>query len=185
MSKVFNPKSKDKLDNPNRRKVLPPRETLLQLGLEESDTVADIGCGTGYFTIPALDIVRGHVYAIDISDEMLEEVKRKTTSERLKVVKSSSNDLMIEEGSSSFVILSMVLHEVDEPKAFLQEIYRVLKTDGRLAIIEWKKVEMSMGPKYNHRIDTADILKYAGESFELVKEIDLSDQFYGCVLKKI
>ncbi|BES64941.1 hypothetical protein SANA_13800 [Gottschalkiaceae bacterium SANA] len=184
MSKVFNSKSKDKLDHPKRRKALPPRETLLQLGLQVSDIVADIGCGTGYFTIPALDIVGGDVYAIDISDEMLDSVKSKVSSERLKLVKSDFNHLMIADESSSFALLSMVLHEVDDPRKFLQEVNRVLKKDGRLAIIEWKKIEMKMGPRYSHRMDIADIEKYTGGSFVLVKEIDLSENFYGCVWKK-
>lgn len=184
MSKVFDPKSKDKLDNPKRRKALPPRETLLQLGLLASDTVADIGCGTGYFTIPALDIVDGDVYAIDISDQMLESVKAKVSSDRLKLVKSNPRSLVIADESSSFAILSMVLHEVDDPGAFLREINRILKKEGRLAIIEWKKVEMNMGPRTSHRMDTADIVNYAKENFELVEEVDLGDRFYGCVLKK-
>ena len=76
MSHKFDAKNKHKLDNETRRKMLPPEQTLLSLGLKEGDIMADIGCGIGYFAVPASKIVgkSGKVFAMDILPEMLEEV---------------------------------------------------------------------------------------------------------------
>ena len=75
MTHKFDAKNRHKLDNPKRREMLPPEKTLIRLGLKQGDIVADIGCGIGYFTIPAANIVgdSGKVFAMDISPEMLEE----------------------------------------------------------------------------------------------------------------
>ena len=56
MTHKFDAKNKHKLDNEKRRELLPPDETLIKLGLHEGDIMADIGCGIGYFTIPASKI---------------------------------------------------------------------------------------------------------------------------------
>ena len=79
MSHKFSAKDKSKLDNPERRKILPPPITLEKLYLQKGDIVADVGCGIGYFNIPAAVIVgeMGKVYAIDISEEMLREVQER------------------------------------------------------------------------------------------------------------
>ncbi len=53
----FNPKDLQKLDNPERRRLLPPEETLERLGLRKNDIIADIGCGIGYFSFAASKIV--------------------------------------------------------------------------------------------------------------------------------
>lgn len=184
MSKVFDPKLKDKLDNPMRRKEIPPMETLKRFGLKADDIVVDIGCGTGYFTMPALEIVDGAVYAIDLSQEMLDEVKKKSTSERLNLIKSDESGLILEDESSTFAILSMVLHEVEDGKAFLAEIGRILKSGGKLAIIEWQKAAMPMGPSLDHRISSDDIVSLSGEIFQLTDQVKINDMFYGCILTK-
>jgi ubiquinone/menaquinone biosynthesis C-methylase UbiE len=51
------------------------------LGLDESDVVADIGCGVGYFSIPAVEIIKNSnkVYALDTSGEMLLEVEKRAS----------------------------------------------------------------------------------------------------------
>ena len=55
-NKVFNPANKSKLDSPERYKILPPFKTLKIMCLKEDDIMIDIGCGTGYFTLPASEI---------------------------------------------------------------------------------------------------------------------------------
>jgi trans-aconitate methyltransferase len=52
VAQKFDPKNFKKLDSAERRNIMPPRETLVKLGLRIDDVFVDIGCGTGYFTIP-------------------------------------------------------------------------------------------------------------------------------------
>lgn len=75
----FDSKNRSKLDNEWRRQNLPPSKTLEWLGLKSSDAVADIGCGIGYFSIPAAEMLadRNKVFALDTSEEMLTEVEKR------------------------------------------------------------------------------------------------------------
>jgi precorrin-6B methylase 2 len=67
----FDVSQKVKLDNPARRAILPPDETLGKLGLNAGEVMADIGCGIGYFTFPAAKMIGpgGRVYALDVAPE--------------------------------------------------------------------------------------------------------------------
>ena len=114
----FNPQHYWKLDNPERRKVLPPEQTLKSLGLKENDLFVDIGCGTGYFTIPAIDIVGqdGKVFGLDTSEDMLNKLKEKAGPkrlERLMLINTEEYDLRLGESSVTFVLMSNVLHEIE------------------------------------------------------------------------
>ena len=78
-NRVFNPANKAMLESPERYKILPPFKTLKVMCLKEDDIMIDIGCGTGYFTLPASEITgpSGRVIGVDISEEMLNEVRNK------------------------------------------------------------------------------------------------------------
>ena len=79
MPHIFNPDDKHKLDTAERRAEMPPEKTLLAAGLRPCDIFLDVGCGTGYFALPAVNIVgpKGRVYATDISPIMLAELRSK------------------------------------------------------------------------------------------------------------
>ncbi|AEG61397.1 class I SAM-dependent methyltransferase [Desulforamulus ruminis] len=190
MPHVFDAKQKHKLDNPERRKMLPPVETLQKFGLQPGDVVADIGCGIGYFTIPAAKMVgeEGKVFALDISEEMLMEVKNRSAVEgigNLELLKVEENQFSLASDSTTFVFLAFVLHEVPELKAYLLQVIRILKSGGRIAIIEWQKRDMPMGPPVKHRLAQEDLIHILGElGLQSIQDIHLSDSFYGLVAQK-
>ena len=190
MPHVFDAKQKHKLDNPERRKMLPPVETLQKFGLQPGDVVADIGCGIGYFTIPAAKLVgaEGKVFALDISEEMLIEVKNRTAVEEIKnlqLLKVEENQFSLACGSTTFVFLAFVLHEVPELKEYLRQVIGILKNGGRVAIIEWQKQDTPMGPPVKHRLAQEDLINLLGElGLQGIQKIDLSDCFYGLLAEK-
>lgn len=190
MSHKFNPAHKDKLQAEWRKKALPPVQTLQKLGLVAEDSVADIGCGIGYFTIPAAEIVdsTNQIYALDTSEEMLAEVEKKLKGVELSNVipiKSEEYDLKLPTESVSFVLLVTVLHEIDEKERFLQEAQRILKPAGRIAVIDWEKKPTEMGPPLEHRLsleEVVELLMAAG--FEVSQELHFTEVFYGLVAVK-
>ncbi|MGE5630928.1 MAG: class I SAM-dependent methyltransferase [Caulobacteraceae bacterium] len=171
---------KGKLDNEQRRKALPPFKILDDIGLKEGDVMADIGCGIGYFTFPASEIVgeSGKVYAMDIFPEMLEEVARKAeekNSSNVVIVETSEDGLKIPEGSVNLAFISLVLHEIENKDKYLVEVDRVLSDSGRVAVIEWQKMESDFGPVLERRLDqeyVTDLLKGAGFKNITIKNID-------------
>lgn len=79
MTHKFDVQNKCKLDNPKRREMLPIEKVLAEIGLKEDDILADIGCGIGYFSIPAAQLIgsKGKVYALDVKYEMIEDVGKR------------------------------------------------------------------------------------------------------------
>lgn len=183
----FHVKNKGKLDSESRRKILPPEKTLISLGLHEGDIMADIGCGIGYFTIPASMLVgnSGKILAMDISPEMLKEVQMKIEENNIsniETVITEENDLKIENDKVSFAFISFVLHESDNRENFLKEIKRIISPKGRIAIIEWKKVNSEFGPPADHRLDevvSVELLHNTG--FTNISSVDVDENFYALV----
>ncbi len=168
MAHKFNPAHMEKLDNPDRRELLPPVKMLTDLGLKEGYTVLDIGAGIGYFTIPASEIVgkKGKVIAVDTSEEMIEKLKHRVSNvhiENIEILKSEEYDFVIENSTVDFALLSQVLHEVDDKKRFLLKAHEILKASGEIAIIEWERNETKFGPPIEHRIDRIEAIKMLDE----------------------
>jgi ubiquinone/menaquinone biosynthesis C-methylase UbiE len=190
MERVFNPINKKKLDSPRKREVLPPNEVLNDAGIASGDYVADIGCGIGYFTFPAAEIIgsSGRVFAVDIAYEMIEEIEKRTANcgyETVRAVLSTPLDNKLPDGLCDFALLSTILHEVDEVDVFLRDTKRILKEDGKIVVIDWVKRESDWGPRVGHRISSdecADMLRNSGFNPTITKIY--GDDFYMVVAER-
>lgn len=76
----------ERLDNPERRLLLPPENLLKSLSIQREDTILDIGAGSGYFTIPAAKLTDHTVYAPDANEHMLDVLQSKLSEERIENV---------------------------------------------------------------------------------------------------
>ncbi|MBP2656910.1 MAG: ubiE 3 [Firmicutes bacterium] len=178
----FNPENRHKLDNSERRELLPPDETLYRLGLQKGDIMADIGCGIGYFTLPAAKIVgsQGKVYGMDTAAEMIEDAQGKighlTNVELLQVQES---DFILDNQTISYAFICLVVHEVEDRLVFFREVARLLQPTGKIVIIEWVKKNSVMGPPMEHRLqgdEVADLLRLC--SFNNIQQIDVNSEMY-------
>jgi len=149
----------DKLEDPERLKWLSPETVVAALELRSDMTVADIGTGTGYFAIPMSRIV-ARVYAIDFQREMLELLRRKLTNEtNIELLEGSATATTLLDHSCDVAFLATVWHELDSRDAVLDEMRRILKPDGTLAILDWRHdVERPPGPRIPHRIPMAGVI---------------------------
>lgn len=184
-NKVFNPDKKHLLESPDRYRILPPFKTLKVMCLKEDDIMIDIGCGTGYFTLPASEITgpRGKVIGVDISEEMLNEVRNKinTLSTNIELVLSDNVQLPVKDSTGTFVLISNVLHEAEDMMVMLSEARRILKPGGRLAIIEWEKREMPIGPPIEHRLHHDVIMTMVTEAGFRMAKISPAGEYHIAV----
>jgi ubiquinone/menaquinone biosynthesis C-methylase UbiE len=141
-----------RLESEERKRIMPSNRILREMNIRNGDTIIDFGCGIGYFSIPALDYVGddGKVIAVDVSDEMLQEIKKRAGRRKnLKIVQAET----IVGLTANIVLLSMVLHEIKNPKEFLRDCFAALKPFGRVIVIDWQKKETgSMGPPFEERL---------------------------------
>jgi len=130
------------LDNPIRRLIHDPQE-ILGGYIEPGQTVLDIGCGPGTFSIAMAKMVGelGKVIAVDVQEEMLQIVRKKAARQglgsRIVTHKSGPNRIGLSE-KVDFALAFYMVHEVPNAEAFLKEIACVLKPRGKLLIVEPK-----------------------------------------------
>lgn len=190
MTHKFNIDNKHKLDNPKRRELLPPFETLKKLELYDGAIAADIGCGIGYFTLPAAELVgpQGKVYALDVSKVMLEETHKAAIQKgyaNIELIKSGEYDLVLEDSTITYCFICNVLHEIADLKRFVKELKRILKSQGKLVIVEWNKLSGNWGPPIEHRLDSNILIKLlSNEGFAIDSQTDIGDKFYSLVAIK-
>lgn len=191
MAHTFDPSERHKLDNPERRASMPPEATLVKAGIKPGDVVLDIGCGMGYFAVPASQMVgpKGMVYALDISGVMLAELRSKTASTgvfNIHTVQSTHGALNIPEAAYTLALLVNVLHEVEDKKAFLAQVAAALKPGVKLSVIEWRKLETPDGPPLKDRISEDEmqvLLKKAGFTEPEALDLNPGQVMYTCARK--
>jgi len=183
----FNIKNIEKLDNPERRRTMPPEETLLKFKVEDNGTLLDVGCGIGYFTVPASKLLKNNkVIGIDIVPEILEFAKEKAKGiNNIEFITSEEYTFPVQSDSVKYVLICNVIHEVEDVARYFDEVRRVLKDDGYFLIIDWAKTKMEVGPPIEDRISVDEmVLLCSSAGFKVVETIDVSPTQYGLRLEK-
>jgi ubiquinone/menaquinone biosynthesis C-methylase UbiE len=169
-----------------------PDKIVEELNMRSGMIVADFGCGSGYFTIPIAKIIKnsGKIYAIDVLNEALENVLSKAKLYDLLNIKTVRANIetvggsKIKDGSVDLAILANVLFQCNDHNSVLIEAKRILKSDGKIVIIDWIPKEVPLGPKYEHCLNEEDIKKLSIKNgLKVTKKIDAGSQHYGMVLK--
>ena len=161
----FNPSLAHRLDDPARLLWLPPDEVIAMLRVQPGDLVADIGAGTGYFTLPLAHALgsKGKVWAVDAQTEMLSLLKEKLDLagvSNVEPVCAEGDRTEIPDAACTLVFLANVWHEFEDRDAVLREAQRILSPGGRVAILDWRTdVEPVHGPPLAHRIAAADAVR--------------------------
>lgn len=170
MPHKFDPAHRARLEDPARREILPPEDLLQRAGLRPGMHVADIGCGPGFFTFPAAVLVgpAGKVYAIDISEEMLQVIRERSTARgvtNVLALSTTEDSLPLPDRTVDVAVVAFVLHEAADRQGFTREVARILKPGGRVLLLEWDAREMPMGPPLRERLSPGEsqtLLESAG-----------------------
>lgn len=176
----------------SRRRFLDPKQILAYANIEPGSTVADFGCGNGFYPVAVGSIVgeNGTVYAVDLKNESLEATVSAAKQEGLKNIYTIRHDLEkpgldIEENSCDAVVLAGIMHLSKLQKNVLRETYRVLKTGGKAIVIEWKKEHLPFGPNINSRISESQMSEMlANSGFRFEREIPADAFHYALIFVK-
>ena len=131
-----------------------PSKNVLQMGLADGMRVADFGAGTGAYAFAAAGAVgpAGHVYAIDVQEDVLAHLRDAANQRGLKNVEAIWGDIERPGGTKlrdhvlDAAILSNVLFQVEDKKAALAELARVLKPHAKLLVADWAGSYGGIGP---------------------------------------
>jgi ubiquinone/menaquinone biosynthesis C-methylase UbiE len=138
----------------------------------------DIGCGYGFFTIPAAEQVgeNGRVYAVDADAEAIEAVKRKAAEKGLKNIVAKAGEAeetVFCDACADMIFFSIVLHDFRDPAKVLSNAKRMVKPGGTLINLDWKKKRMTFGPPLHIRFSEEQaqaLIEQAGFKVESVRE---------------
>lgn len=142
------------------------------LKITEGKTVADVGAGSGWFTVRAAKLVsnKGCVYAVDINPESIKYIDERAVKENLpqiKTILSKEDDPLLPEKSVDAVLLLKTYHEIADPIRLMQNLAKSLKKDALVGIID------KNGRGDDHGLDKEKVVSEAKRAgFELVGEYD-------------
>jgi len=177
----FNIEKADLLESEERYKILPPDEILQKIGVSEGMVMADVGCGTGFFAIPASRILGdgGQVYAFDIESKMLTLLRMRLEKSNVVPIVSEESKLPLKDKLLDLVLMAFVLHEANDLNALLTEGKRVLKHKGTFAILDWIKQSEDTGPPRDERLDQDDMVNWLiSHDFDIELSERLNDSHY-------
>lgn len=177
--KKYDPSKAHQLDITSRLQWNNPEQFVAEADIPHGARVAEIGCGSGWFTFALEKVVRprGIVYALDMQPAMLQILRAKRENwERILTLPCSENNFELDDGEVDLVFHANTLHECTEPEKHLQEVNRVLKEGGRLVLIEWlwKGEENHPGPDNTDRLEpdtVRDLLQENGFDVQQTEDI--------------
>ena len=159
-------------EDPNRDEKLQVNRVMDTLAIREGSIVADIGAGSGWFTVRAARRVgsSGIVYAVEINPEYVNHIRSRAESEKLpniRTVMGKEDDPSLPSSSVDSILLLKVYHEFSKPLHMLRAMHKAMRRDARLGIIDRN------GAGDDHGVKREAVIKEARSAgFALVEEHD-------------
>jgi len=176
-----------------------PGATLRKLGVEAGGSVAEVGCGSGYFALPAARIVDPEpVYALDLDEELLDELDRVADLQGIENVVPIHGDArnlasVLPERADTLVVAN-TFHGVDDRSGLVEQAFDAIEPGGRLVVVNWHDrpretttvageprgppTELRMAPS-----ETEDVVCSAAD-FTFEQQIDLQPYHYALLFER-
>jgi ubiquinone/menaquinone biosynthesis C-methylase UbiE len=155
-SKVF--------DDPGRAAWQKPDELVAALGLRPGQCVADLGAGTGYFSrlLSAAVGPTGTVLAVDPEPTLVAHLRQRAEREgsaNVVPVLASLDNPRLPAGLVDVVLIVDTFHHIDDRVAYFRRLRQALRPPGRIAIVDWQKRELPVGPEMDHKLAREQVVR--------------------------
>jgi ubiquinone/menaquinone biosynthesis C-methylase UbiE len=163
------------LEDPARDAYQKPHEVITALDLKPGEVIADVGSGSGYFTLRVAAHVgdSGRVYGVDIDPEMVRHLNKRVRDAGLRnvhVLLADPDDPLLPEPVDRFLIVD-TWHHIENQTGYLALIQKLLKPGGQVIMIDFQKKELPLGPPLAMKIAREDLIRQMESSgFRLAKE---------------
>jgi ubiquinone/menaquinone biosynthesis C-methylase UbiE len=169
-----------------------PDKNLAQLGLGEGMKLADLGAGTGFYSIAAARRVgtTGRVYAVDVQGDLLQRLKSNAAAEKvhnIEVVRGAIDAIggtKLRDGLADRAVVANTLFQVEEKDrdSMALEAKRILKAGGKILVVDWLPGS-PLGPRDSVPRAAAEAL-FSRNGFALDKAFSAGDHHYGLVFSR-
>ena len=178
------------LERSEREREEAPENALDLMGVQPGMTVADVGAGTGYFSIRLARRVgpTGRVYANDVQPEMLNHIRERSEQlhlNNIETVLGSEADPKLPQGKLDLILLVDVYHEFSQPQRMLQAMRAALKPDGHLILLEYRKEDPTIPIRVDHKMSIPEVrAELEAEGFKLDKVLDTLPRQHLFIFRK-
>lgn len=174
--------------------LLDPQAIFKRLGLKAGDRIANLGCGgAGHFTAAAARLIgdKSTIYIVDILKSALKTTASKARLEGIANIKPVWANLEIAgatnvpENSLNFAFLINVLFESKKQENILAEAKRLLKSGGRLLVVDWSQAPSPFGPPQASRVNPAKLQDSAQKlNLKLIDQFQAGPYHFGLIFQK-
>jgi len=170
-----------------------PQKNIDQLGLAIGAQVADMGSGSGFYTLAAARAVTGsgRVYSIDIQKDLLSRIKVAADKEKLFNIEIIWGDVekiggtRLGDASVDAIIISNLLFQITNKDIFIKEAKRILKKRGKALVVDWMSSFGGIGPKPDEVVTEKKATElFAAEGFAVEKNFSAGEHHYGIVFRR-
>lgn len=168
----------DWLDREEREREEQPEKAIAEFNLKPGMMVADVGAGTGFYTLRVAKAIRpgGIIYANDIQRGMLEKIESRAAARHLTnviTVLGTETDPRLPPLKLDLVLLVDVYHEFSRPQRMLDHIHDSLKPRGRLVLLEFRMEDPAVPIRPEHKMSVEDVkAEVTPQGFEFEKVVD-------------
>jgi len=178
------------LEDPSRDAWQQPEKVMAKLALKPGERIADLGSGPGYFTLRFARSVgpTGKVYAVDISNEMLNYLVKQARADHLmniQTVLAEPHNPRLPPASVDMIFICDTLHHIPDRTTYYPLLIRALKPGGRLVNIDFYKRSLPVGPPVEMKIPKGQMIREAeAAGFHLLRQYDFLKYQYFLVFKR-
>jgi ubiquinone/menaquinone biosynthesis C-methylase UbiE len=164
------------LEDPQRDAYQKPQEVVAALDLQEGEAIADIGAGSGYFSLRFARHAgeRGRVYAIDTDPDMIRYMNRRIRDLNLRnivTILSDPDDPLLPNAAIDLFFLCNTWHHIEHQPEYLALMRRMLRPRGQVAMIDFQKRDLPVGPPVEMKIAREDLVRQMeSNGFGLTRE---------------
>ena len=164
------------LEDPNRENYQKPNEVLDVLALKPGEVVADIGAGSGYFTVRFSNALKesGKVYAVDVSQDMIDYLNRRiqeTNARNVTTVMAAPDDPRLPDASVDRIFICDTWHHIENRSQYLARLKKALRAGGQIIMIDFQKRDLPVGPPIEMKIAREDLIReMESAGYHLVQE---------------
>ncbi len=178
------------LEDPQRADWQKPEDVMAKLGLKPGDAVADLGAGSGYFTLRLARAVgpQGKVYAVDVIPEMLDYIRQRAQLvgvKNIQLVQALPQDPKLLPASVDLIFICDTLHHISDRRTYFPLLARALRPGGRLVNVDFYKKPLPFGPPLEMKIDKPEMIAEAQSAgFHMVQDFDFLPYQYFLIFQK-
>lgn len=171
-----------------------PENNIKQFALAPGMQVADFGAGSGFYSMAIARAVSpgGKVFAVDIQKDLLEKLRNGAKQNKLNNIDIVWGDLehlggtKLRESSMDAVTVCNLLFQIENKDALCLEIKRILRTNGRVLVVDWAGSFSGVGPQESDVVSKIKVTDmFLDHGFTLDREISAGAHHYGLVFRKV